>query len=174
MIDNAESRKLTKSNFLVGDAREINFEESYFDFIYTQRCLINIQSWEEQKKALNEIRRVLGYEGYYLMIECFTDGLKNNNRAREECGLEKLEPVLYNNYIDKGLFLDFIKDKFEIIKLDGFPHNFLSSHFFITRVLHALITKGRQIKNTEFVKFFSYLSPIGNYSPLQVYILQKK
>ena len=173
-IENAKRRELTKCDFIVGDAREINYEESFFDLVYTQRCLINIPDWEGQKRALNEIRRVLGYNSYYLMIESFTDGLKNNNKARIECGLEPLEQAIHNNYLDKDLFLEFIKDKFEVIELSDFPYNFLSSHFFTARVLHALITKGRQIKNTEFVKFFSYLPPIGNYASLQAYILQKK
>ena len=51
--------------------------------------------------------------------------------------------------------------------------NFLSSHYFVARILHPLITRGEWVKNTEFVKFFSFLPPIGNYAPVQAYIFEK-
>lgn len=35
------------------------------------------------------------------------------------------------------------------------------------------MTKGDWVQNTEFVKFFSFLPPIGNYAPIKAYILQK-
>jgi ubiquinone/menaquinone biosynthesis C-methylase UbiE len=180
MIKIAKNAKLSNCNFFVGDARSLKFKENYFDFIFVERCLINILNWGEQKKALNEIWRALKPEGCFLMIECFTDGLKNNNRARKECGLKDLEPAYHNKYIEKKLFLKAIKNRFKVIKPESilfdeyfFHQNFLSSHYFIARVLHALITKGKQVKNTEFVKFFSFLPPIGNYSPIQAYILKK-
>lgn len=117
------------------------------------------------------------------MIECFTDGLLNNNKARKECGLSELKEAYHNKYFDKDLFLQAISKIFTVVepaqfsrKENGyvFHHNFLSSHYFIARVLHPLVTKGESVKNTEFVKFFSSLPPVGNYSPIQAYILKKQ
>lgn len=140
------------------------------DAIYTQRCLINLLTWEEQKEALNEIHRMLKPGGYYLMLECFIDGHENYNKARGECGLPKIEIAPYNKYIDKEGFIQHIKGKFKVVEYS----NFLSTHYFIARVLHSLVTKEKQVKNTEFVKFFTRLLPqCGNYSPLQSYVLRR-
>ena len=40
------------------------------------------------------------------------------------------------------------------------------------RALHPLVTRGAQVRNTEFVKFFSHLPPYGEYAPLQIYLLR--
>ena len=40
---------------------------------------------------MREIARILKPGGHYLMIECFNDGLANNNRAREELGAKRRE-----------------------------------------------------------------------------------
>jgi ubiquinone/menaquinone biosynthesis C-methylase UbiE len=178
LITIAKNRNLANCEFIEGSACSLNFDDNFFDVVYTQRCLINILNWDEQKKALDEIHRVIKPNGYYLMMECFTDGLINNNRARTECGLSELKEAYHNKYFQKELFFNTIKSKFTIMEpnqLDSSlpPFNFLSSHYFIARVLHALVTQGEQIKNTEFVNFFSYLPPIGNYSPIQAYILRK-
>lgn len=178
LINIAKNRNLANCEFIENSVCSLDFDDNFFDVVYTQRCLINILNWEEQKKALNEIHRVIKPNGYYLMIECFTDGLLNNNRARTECGLSELKEAKHNKYFEKELFFRTVRGKFTIMEpkqLDvSLPtFNFLSSHYFIARVLHALITKGEQVKNTEFVSFFSYLPPIGNYSPIQAYILRK-
>jgi len=119
------------------------------------------------------IFKLLTFGGYYLLIEAFTDGLENNNKARMECGLSALKPSVYNKYLDKDKFFEYIMDKFIIYEIPSIQHNFLSTHYFISRVLHALVTKGEQVTNTEFVKFYSSLPPTGNYSPVQVYLLKK-
>ena len=173
LLDIAKNRNLSSCKFVKSDARQLPFEDNLFDIIYTERCLINILDWDGQKKALKEIHRVIKPESYFLMIECFTDGLMNNNKARQECGLPPLKERFHNKYFNKEDFFKEIEGMFSLEELDNFQYNFLSSHYFISRVLHPLVTKGNQTKNTEFVKFFSFLPPIGNYSPLQGYIFKK-
>jgi len=178
----AKKRKLINCDFLLADGCSIPFSDNSFNLIYTERCLINILDWEAQKSALHEIDRILEPGGHYLMIECFTDGMENLNRARQECGLEELRAAYHNKYFEKKAFFEFVHEKFSVIdpaEIDidaraSFQSNFLSSHYFIARVLHPLVTRGGNIKNTEFVKFFSFLPPIGNYSQIQAYILKKR
>ena len=173
----AKKINLPNCDIQKNDVRQLLIGNNNFDLVYTERCLINILDWEEQKKVLSEIYRVLKLGGYYLMIECFTDGLQNYNKAREEIGLVPLKEAYHNKYFNKEQFMNEIKDKFTIINSnwgDLFPYNFLSSHYFISRVLHEAITKnGKFIRNSEFVKYFSFLSPQGNYSPIQAFILKK-
>ena len=176
LVEIAKRRSLSNCVIDHGDVRDLHFEDGSIDKIYTERCLINILDVKGQEKALKEIHRVLKPGGEYLMIECFTDGFDNNNRAREECGLNALKKRDHNLYFKKDPFFNFISDCFEVVDDSRFPFNFLSSHYFVARVLHPLITKGDNIQNTEFVKFFDLAleHPIGNYSPIQVFLLKKK
>ena len=114
LLNIAEDRKLANCDFYKDDIRSSTSIDCYYDAVYTERCLINIPTWEEQKKALNEIHRILKPGGHYLMIECFTDGLANNNKARVECGLPALKEVPFNKFFDKELFFEAVEDKFDI------------------------------------------------------------
>ncbi len=183
LLSIAKDRGLAGCIFRQADARSLPFDDDRFDAVYTERCLINIMNWEQQRQALSEIARVLRHGGYYLAIECFTDGLHNNNKARQECGLDEISAAYHNLYFEKDQFFKAVAESFTVVDSDQFrcpsdthqwSSNFLSSHYFIARVLHPLITRGPAVKNTEFVKFFSFLPPIGNYSPIQSYVLQKK
>lgn len=171
----ARSRNLPGVKFEQGDARNLQFNDESFDVIYTERCIINLMSWEEQQMALEQIHRVLRKGGYLLFMESFTEGYNNLNKARNELGLDSIPMPHHNLYFEKELFEPFVSKRFEIIEENEIPRNFLSSHYFTARVLHPLLTKGDPfMKNTEFVKFFSFLPPSGCYSPIEAYILKKK
>ena len=183
MLEIARNRNLAGCVLDHGDIISTHYEDCYFDVVYTERCLINILDSEEQQTAIREIARILKPSGYYLMIEGFIDGLANNNKARREMGLEEdINPAYHNLYFDKDQLFPAIRHIFQVVhpvEIDAAmgeylaPSNFLSSHYFIARILHPLITKGEWVRNTEFVKFFSFLPPIGNYAPIKAYILKK-
>jgi len=182
MLAIARGRNLPRCVLDQGDIRCTSYPSSFYDVVYTERSLINILDWEEQKRALDEIARILKPSGHYLMIEGFTDGLENNNKARREMGLEEIEPAYHNKYFAKEQLFEAVQPTLRLVdpaeldrdgKGDLFRSNFLSSHYFVARILHPLITKGDWVKNTEFVKFFSFLPPVGNYSPVQAFIFQK-
>lgn len=178
----ARGRKIKNAEFSQGDARSLRFRAGTFDLVYTERCLINILEEEEQAKALHEIARVLCRGGYYLMIECFTDGLANNNRARRECGLPEIPEAYHNRYFDRERFQEAVRGKFALLDPEQFQvrggvelrGNFLSSYYFISRVLYPAVTKGEVARNSEMAKFFAFLPPMGNYSPIQAFVLRRE
>jgi ubiquinone/menaquinone biosynthesis C-methylase UbiE len=179
----ARARRLPGCDLRLGDARTLPYESGSFDVVYSERCLINILDWDGQRKALDEIGRVLRPGGYYLMIECFSDGLENNNRARHELGLPDIQEAYHNRYIEKAQFLSAVKGSFLVVEpqsLDRhtrgyhFHSNFLSSHYFVSRVLYPAVLKGDLVRNSEFTKFFSFLPPAGNYSAIQAHVLKKR
>jgi SAM-dependent methyltransferase len=183
LLQIAEARQLKRCQLHSGDIRHAPYDDCSFDIIFTERCLINILEQKEQMDALREIARMLKPTGYYLMIECFNDGLENNNRARREMGLEDIAPAYHNLYFDKDALFAGTRDILAPVDpvdvdRDGgmmlFPNNFLSSHYFVARVLHPLLTKGEWVRNTEFVSFFSFLPPIGNYAPVQSLVFKKR
>ncbi|HYC41309.1 MAG TPA: class I SAM-dependent methyltransferase [Chitinophagaceae bacterium] len=182
LLEIARSRNLSGVRLEQGDARNLHFDSASFDVLFTERCIINLLSWEEQQQALNEMHRVLKPGGHLLFIESFTEGYENLNKARNELGLESIPMPHHNNYFERPVFEAFVLQQFEIVdpqQLGGqpldVPRNFLSSHYFVARVLHPLLTKGDpNMKNTELVKFFSFLPPSGCYAAIEAYVLRKK
>ena len=176
----AQARNLPNVKLSQGDARDLLFAEGSFDFVYTERCLINILDSKEQMGALHEMARVLKPGGHYLMIECFTDGLEGNNKARADCGLPAIKEAYHNKYFEKPALLSEINGLFTPAELSEserssfqFHSNFLSSYYFVSRVLYPAMTKGDVVRNSEVAKFFSFLPPIGNYSPVQAFLWRR-
>jgi ubiquinone/menaquinone biosynthesis C-methylase UbiE len=173
LLDIAKSRSIPNCQFQKGDVRKLDFEDNSFDIIYTERCLINIRDWEEQKEALNEINRTLKPNGIFIMIECFLDGYNAYNKARIEMDLPEIKLPDVNLFFDKEKVMEEMQKSFILINIKGAPWNFLSSHYYVTRVFHPSITD-KFIFNSEFVKFFSAaLQPVGNYSPIQGFVFMK-
>jgi ubiquinone/menaquinone biosynthesis C-methylase UbiE len=175
----AHNRAMPNCVLEKGDARALSAELPVFDCVYTERCLINILDWNEQQEALRQIAKVLKPGGYFLMIEGFADGLRNYNKARLECGLTEVKPAVHNRNFEKEELFAGIRELFTVV--DGsslgeyaVTSNFLSSYYFVSRVFYPALTKGEVVRNSEVAKFFSFLPPIGDYSTIQAYILQKK
>jgi len=167
LLNIAVSRDL-RGYFGKGSCLDIHYIDNYFDVVFTERCLINLLTWEDQKKALSEIHRVLDRGGYYIMIEAFTDAHDNINAAREAVGLPKIPVPAFNVFFDKTKLYDFMP--FKSIPAET---NFLSSYYFGSRVLYPALSKEYITYNNKFVEFFSYLQPIGNYGYIQLHIWRK-
>lgn len=175
-IEIAKKRNLKNVDFKIGDVLNLGFDDDSFDIVYDERCLINLDSWEKQQKALNEVRRVLKVGGVFLMIEAFTDGLDNLNEARKVVGLDPIPQPYFDLFFDKNKFLQFIKDKFEDFSVEHQNNeNFLSSYYFGSRVLYPSLIAGKKelVYNNKFVEFFKHLPCYGNYSYVQMFALKK-
>jgi ubiquinone/menaquinone biosynthesis C-methylase UbiE len=180
LLDITRERNLPNCTLVKGDVRQLQFEDETFDYVYTERCLINILDPQEQIMAIREIARVLKTGGDYLMIECFTDGLANNNKARADCGLAAIPEAHHNRYFEKDSVFNTVRDIFELVDLREFGDaatlrsNFLSSYYFTARVLYPSMLHGSEVvRNSEVAKFFSFLPPMGNYSPIQAFAFRK-
>jgi SAM-dependent methyltransferase len=178
MVELALARQINNCDIKQGDVRNLQLPDATFDVIISERCLINILDVADQVKAVQELWRVLKPSGYVIFLESFQDGLENLNKARRELGLSDNSMPHHNLWFEKNDFFNRIKDMFDVLesnKLESYlpGHNFLSSHYFISRVFYPCVTKSDILYNTEFVKFFQFLPPIGNYSPIQLFLLRK-
>jgi len=147
------------------------------DIIILQRVLINLLDAEHQRMALDRIVGLLKPGGLLLAIEAFESNLDNLNAARTEFGLTKLDSADHNLYLPDNFF--------DHSLLNQWPHNyelinpnFFSTHYFVTRVLHASYLKsinGSFIRNSHFVNFFSNALPesIGCYSPIKIVLRER-
>ena len=179
MVALAEQRNIENCRICRADIGALDFGEGSFHFIASERCIINLLAREDQYKAIHELHRVLKPGGLLVLIESFSDGLENLNRARSELGLSDNTVPHHNLWFDKTDFLATIGTLFEVISDEELiregmmTSNFLSSHYFLSRVVYPCITQREVLYNTEFVKFFKFLAPIGNYSPIQLFVLRK-
>jgi ubiquinone/menaquinone biosynthesis C-methylase UbiE len=169
LIDIAINRQCC--GFGIDSATDLHIDSNSIDIVYTERCLINLLEPGMQEKAIDEIYRVLKVGGIYVMIECFTDGLDNLNNARKSVKMYSIPEPYHNKYFNKEWFLKYIRDKFKVVNTD---QNFLSSYYWGSRVLYPALLKGDPEYNTKFVEFFTFMQPLGNYSYIQCYVLEKK
>jgi SAM-dependent methyltransferase len=158
-----------------GDVRDKQTIPGEQDVIVCQRVLINLLNEKDQIEALNNIAEKLVYGGILIIIEAFESGLASLNKCREELGMSVIPPAHHNLYLQDDFF-----DSVPVLKaIDvGLPKNILSSHYFISRVLHdvALEASGADfVRNSLFVSFFDEALPmaIGNFSPLQCHVFKK-
>ena len=165
-----------------GDIRNSDFSEGVVaDILICQRVIINLLNENDQKKALKNIVHTVrkpdtwNSGGTFLFLESFSSSLRKLNEAREEFDLPEINPAHHNLYLQD--------DFFDIPELKNFmtdasiaPPNFLSTHYFVTRVLHPIFTKNKPVKrNSEFVNFFTYAlnENSGDYAPLKLYLFER-
>ena len=109
--------------------------------------------------------------GVIIFIEAFNAGLNNLNLARKEFGLKSLPPAIHNLYLGDNFFTTE-----NLVEFYNKEASSLSTHYFVSRVLHEIFikeTNANFTRNSHFVKFFSNgLKDSGDYSPLN-FILSK-
>src|SRR5687768_8220355 len=82
MVRLASMRALERCQIRREDVRALTLPTASVDVVVSERCLINLPDGEAQDQALREIHRVLKPGGHVVLIEAFTDGIANLNRAR--------------------------------------------------------------------------------------------
>ena len=170
MIVVANERQLAgakgRVHFAQGDVLALDKTAEY-DLVFSERCVQNLVSWEDQQKALDNIRRALKTGGEYLMLESFWTGLNNLNAAREELGIEAIAESWHNRF--------FVEDEtIRYMESIGFDHvdqdRFLSGYYFGSRVLlPALLPEGKKAASNSILNdFFCALPAAGDFSPMKI------
>ncbi len=158
-----------------GDVRTLAAEDAQFDVLICQRVLINLLNPEDQSRALRELVRVLKPGGLLASIEAFDSPLSSLNAARQEFGFEAIPPAHHNLYLRDDFFA--AERSLTPIWQDALPSNFMSSHFFVARVLHPLaLGQNPFVRNSHFVRFLSSAiqEPIGDYAPIKGFAFRKQ
>lgn len=151
-------------NFFVGDIAAGKTISPY-DIVYTTRCIINIPSWEEQKRALENIRASLVRHGIYIMIENFISGHHNMNSMRDRYGLPPIPIREHNHLLPDDEAIRFMCKNFMLESVA----NISSSYYLATRVLYAAVCKERGVEPDYFSpehRLASNLPYFGDYGPI--------
>jgi ubiquinone/menaquinone biosynthesis C-methylase UbiE len=101
-----EARNVT---VVVGSVLELErlLPDQSFDCVISQRCLINLPTWDHQRAALEQIRGRLSPGGLLLITEGFQDELDSLNELRSRVGLPTINVVAYRDVFETHLTKDF-------------------------------------------------------------------
>ena len=108
-----------------------------FDIIYTERTLINLSSWEEQRQAIIDIGALLKPGGIYLMCECFQEGLSDVNLLRQAAGLQLIQQPWHNRYLNENQILSNLCNISDLILEDRIDYS--ANYYFLSRVVEAYV-----------------------------------
>ena len=109
MITGAEENRATSAaadrvRFFVGDAvgvGAIDALRATYDIVFTDRCLINLQTVELQKQAISALAAKVRPGGHLLMIENSMRTYGRQNHYRELLGLAPRTPAEFNVFFDE-------------------------------------------------------------------------
>ncbi len=124
-LKNCNNVKLIQADFL-HNLESLDFD---YDIIITQRFLINLIHWENQKIVLQKLSERLNPGGKLLLLEGSVEGNKNLNEFRALLSMDEIPVKWHNSYIeDKKLELYLTEKRFRLQEIRG-----LSSYYLLTR-----------------------------------------
>ena len=139
---NSKKRDLEeRSVFKVGDIRNLEFDSDLFRVTNTTRVLINLPTWEEQRKGIDEALRVTIPGGTALFSEAFYEPLVKLNALREVLGLAPLREQEFNFYLSTKKMEQYLNEKgaqFSCIPIS-------SMYYLGTRIIRELIVEQDQV-----------------------------
>jgi len=161
--------------FVVGDVMQLRevCGSGVYDVILSDRCLINLDSVENQAHTIARIAEHTKPGGYYIAIENFIEGHDNMNRARSKVGLPEIPVRWHNLYFREQEFVHSAERFFEDIVFKDFS----SSYYFATRVIYSKMCHMRGEEpdyNHEIHQLSVRLPWIGQFSPIRMAVMRKK
>ncbi|MBN2485930.1 MAG: class I SAM-dependent methyltransferase [Bacteroidales bacterium] len=114
--------------------KQVDFLKDYsldtdFDFIVSQRFIINLMEWDLQKKVILELINHLKPGGTFLMLEGYEEGVNELNDLRAHFGLGPIPVKWHNLFLQKNKIDKLIQDN--NLQLTGFEG--LGTYFMLTR-----------------------------------------
>ncbi len=144
-----------------------------FDAVLSVRCLINLESKEDQARALKSVAGTVKPGGFYIAIENFAEGQENMNKARAAVGLPEIPVRWHNLYFHEDEFRAAGEPFFEITKIKDFS----SSYYFATRVVYSAMCMRRGEEpdyDHDIHRLAVDLPWMGQFSPIRMAILRRK
>jgi ubiquinone/menaquinone biosynthesis C-methylase UbiE len=112
-----------------------------YDLVLTSRCLINLVSWNDQMKALDNIANAVRPNGIYMMVECSIQGRDHLNNLRETMGLARIPTIPFNLDFNEDELWPYLSKYFTIYSVTRF-----GLYEFISKILHPLYVSPEEPK----------------------------
>lgn len=142
-----------------------------FQQVFTDRCLINLTSLDEQVAGLENLARALPVGGRLALVESTRQGQECINSFRQQVGLTTIPYHWHNLYLDEAAFLARVPRYLRHIATD----NFASLYFVISRVFNAKLTPVGQAPDylAEINKIAAALPSFGDCAPLKLFLFER-
>jgi ubiquinone/menaquinone biosynthesis C-methylase UbiE len=161
-----------RAHFQVGDVGSLSSLAERFDLVYSERALINLKNWEEQRNAIAALTDLLLPGGIYVMCENSIDGLEAINELRRYAGLDSISPPWHNRYM--------MDAEIETLSLPGVSlveiNYFSSTYYFISRVINAWLSAKEGVLpsyDAPVNKLALSLPPIGKIGQGRIWVWRK-
>jgi ubiquinone/menaquinone biosynthesis C-methylase UbiE len=167
---------MNRVSFRVGDVLDLSSQKDIvgkFDQVISERCIINLLTWEKQRQAIIEMKKTLKRSGEIILCENTTQGLDRLNGLRQTLGLFPIQVRWHNRYLDEKELLPFAKKTFKVKLIK----NIGSLYYIISRVVYAKLAalQGREPEYSHPINEIArQLPPVGDFSPNYIFLLGNK
>lgn len=148
-------------------------EWAQFDVAYSQRCLINLATVEQQKAAVLSVQDTLKSGGIYIMMECFLEGAEETNLLRRRLGLQVLDAPWHNLFFHLHEVKSWSTPTFYVEKVVHVS----STYHLLSRVVNAKLSadSGEALRYDAAINLLAAQLPqdIGEYGPVKACIWRK-
>jgi hypothetical protein len=148
--------------------------DSDFDFVVSQRFMINLMEWELQSKVLLDLMARLKPGGKLLMLEGSQDGVDSLNQLRAAWGLDPISVQWHNLFFADGRLIEFMQDHgYRLSEQDG-----LGTYFALTRGIRPALEQNlnwdcefnRRAASSEMDDIFDFGA---KFSRLKLWVFEK-
>jgi SAM-dependent methyltransferase len=110
-----------------------------YDFVFTDRCLINLNSIEKQLAAIDQLCTKLPVGGCMVLIENSRQTYERQNDCREIVGLPRRTPAAFNLFLDEAVVIPYLRSRFARLEVEDFS----SLHDLVLYVLLPAVNGGQ-------------------------------
>ncbi len=162
-------------SFMVGDVTRLNefIGDRLFDCIMSDRCLINLASFEVQSEAIGSLSKHLKAGGHFVAIENFMEGQRELNEARAALGLPEIPVRWHNIFFNEDEFVEVCQKHFTDVRI----HEFASSYYFATRVIYSGMCRMQGVEpdyRHEIHQLAVKLPVSGRFCPIRMAVMKLK
>ena len=104
-----------------------------FDVALSIRCLINLESWELQQRAIENVARLLTPGSRFIFVEGLADGRRALNAMRAGVGLSEMPAVWHNVDFEEATLMPWL-DRFFTVR----ARRHFGVYDFVSRVVHPM------------------------------------
>jgi len=133
-----------------------------YDYIISQRFLINLKNWQQQRKVIRGLIALLKPNGKLILLEGSKQGSIELNKFRKKINLEPIPIRWHNQFIDDN---NLLKEGFSLT--DG-----LGGYFLLTRGIRPYFDK-KLNWDCNFNRLASKINMDIKYSRLKLWIYKK-
>ncbi len=167
------TNQLEGFSFDVGDLEKLDFEDSYFDMIYSKRSLSNLSSVRRQQTAISECARTLRQGGFFYLQDLFLEGHQNLNKLRKKFNLHEIKKPRHANLLEDSALKEMTGEFFDLISVEDNT----TTYYLVSRIIYPSlmnVTRG-EIKRSSMINLFgSYLPSMGNLEVNKRYVFKRK